>query len=367
MTTPDKLIVNALIQSYFNMRKGKWSPVGANGEINIPNDDVETAQKIDVCVKILQQADDCLYTQEWEDIIKLIYSLEQIETERHNKYWLPRRKFGSVLLIETLQAIRSYILQQLNTDNQVYKTLINSIVAKYDEALKKHTSYLAHPDMFSSEQIEAARVALDEADKNYRPYNLDELRRIKRDHLSFFANRIMINDPDSKDLKELSFSDFEKNVKHPEEQFRRKTEVCQKLLAFAKTHAQPSFAPASTSSVNNKSIVADSTKAAEKTKEVKFAAPYEPTVVTSTKTTTPASTTSSNTSTTSKSKSSHNNKHHNSKSSPLGGNSTFSKPAKPSNSSRTGSSNDNTDTWLNDLLEASTKQSHGYNTRSRNR
>lgn len=358
MSTPDKEVVYALIESYLNMRKDKWSLVNANDEIALPNDESEAAQKIDVCVRILQQAKDCYFIDEWISLIKLLYNMEQNELERHNNYWLPRRKFGSVLLIETLQAIRSYILQQMNTDRTIFRNDdvgIGPIFSKYKEALTTHTNYVAHPDLYSPDQVEKAKNALDAADRQYKPYNLDELERNKRDHLSFFSNRIMVNDPRSKELKELSFSDFEKNVKLPDEKLKRKSHICLKLLNHKLTHKQPTFAPASTGGVSNESIDVDVAKTADKTKEVKFAAPTVTAAA-------PAPTTSSSSISktkshepTAESRKSTKNKHHDSKSSALRDNSTFKS-----------SSNDNSsDAWLSKLLEPNS--THHYNTRSHKR
>lgn len=357
MPQPNEHVVNAIIESYLGTRKLQWSLENQDGKVILPSDDTETARKIDVCVKILQKTtNDRPKTDDWIEIIKLLNELEQKETTELTKVGWVRKLFGSTLLLETVQAIRSYILETIQ-DGYLYKDRISSIVEARNSTETIHTNYTAHPDKHRPEQIAKAKIAMDAAEAAYKPYDLEFLMLNKRDHHTYFTKNLA-KDPKSIALKEKTFEDFENNVID----HLHKPDLCTRLLA--QTHAAKVEVKADT--VTNKPIVQETPKAPPAPQPAIAAVPVQPVtaVVPDSMFTAPKPVAAADDAPSAQPKEPHRyntrNKHNNSKEtkSSLQSNSTFKQPAKPSTSSSTSQrSNKSKDPDWDDDFEIKNKKS----------
>ena len=117
MSLPNQNVVNAIIESYLKSRP-KWNLESQDGKVTLPGNDTETARKVDICLKILQKVNaGNLQTDQWIDVIQFLHEMELKETEALNNRNMFRKWIGSVRLQETIQAVRSYILESLQKYN----------------------------------------------------------------------------------------------------------------------------------------------------------------------------------------------------------------------------------------------------------
>lgn len=231
MSLPNENVVNAIIESYLSTRKLHWGLENQDGKVTLPSD-TETARKIDICFKILQKANaGRLQSESWIDIIQFLFALELQETAALNQRNILRRYLGSVRLLETLQAVRSYILESLKTNN-VYLHHSQQLLDARNNAETIYNNYRSLPDKHKPEQVAEAKVKMDNAYAAYKPYDLEAMAIEKHDHNSYFSKYISKH-PDC--AKDLTFDDFEKSViskylDKSDDNTLYKSKLCKKLL-----------------------------------------------------------------------------------------------------------------------------------------
>lgn len=205
MSLPNENVVNAIIESYLKSKKN-WNLESQDGKVTLPANDTEIARKLDICLKILQKANAVyLTTTEWIELIQFLHEMELKEQTELDKRGFVRTKFGTIRLLETVQAVRSYILETMQ-NNVLYLDRIKPLLDDKTKKTTDHTNSVVQK--FRPEQVAKAKAAMDAACKAYEPYDLEQLMLDKRDHHTYFATYIaQIVGP-----KEATFEDFEKNV-----------------------------------------------------------------------------------------------------------------------------------------------------------
>lgn len=257
MSLPNQNVVNAIIESYL-MSRSKWNLESQDGKVTLPGNDTETARKVDICLKILQKVNaGNLQTDQWIDIIRFLHEMELKETEALNNRNMFRKWIGSVRLLETIQAVRGYILESLQTMT-VYVGRIQPLLDARIAAETRHTNYCAHTDIHNPEQIANAKTAMLAAYAVYKPYDLEALVLNKRDQHSYFAKYISV----MVGSKEATFGDFEKNVvkkslEKNDDNTVHKGKLCKKLLEQSLKAASETKATV----VTNKPVIQEAPKA----------------------------------------------------------------------------------------------------------
>jgi hypothetical protein len=228
MPSPNVSVVLAIFESYLSMRKNKWSLEDKDGKLQMPDVNANHYHKVDVCVKILQRISPYFVSSDdWIKLVPYIYEQEQLEELAHQQRWLPGRVFGSKVLLQTLQAVRSYIVDTLASDpvNVFYKEKIERLTAERKRCEDAHTRAINPEYNYKPEQIEKAKDDLRKIYKELQAFDISDLKKDQLDFKSFFINHILVEDPKAIELKEKSFDDFVdsviKNV--------RKSTLCTKL------------------------------------------------------------------------------------------------------------------------------------------
>ncbi|EKD70140.1 MAG: hypothetical protein ACD_46C00623G0002 [uncultured bacterium] len=182
MPQPNLNVVKALIENYLTTRASE----------NKLSD-----EKKEICRKVLLKAKDAKNTNDWINVVYLISyeeenqkNIEQTLTKTATKAIISRIPFvgthfsdGKDLLLQTLTAIRSYLLTQLDKEPE----------------LENVRSYVASAQTNANTQITTSiKQFIAASDKT--DY-----------HSKYFTDYIKESEPKAKELDEKSFADFEQN------------------------------------------------------------------------------------------------------------------------------------------------------------
>src|SRR3990167_2598430 len=226
---PSASVVTAMFESYLSMRKAAWNLTDENGKLIAPEKDSDAAHKIDTCKTLLQSMHNHFFvTSDWISLTNDLFKMEKDEQKYLDNLWAIRRWFGSRLLLETLKAVRSYVLTELQNDNVQYSEHNKQLEKTKNDTGMLFTSKSNLKEAHKPEEILSAAKNFEAATEALKPFDLGAIKYDKQDHLHYFKTYILKNDPQAKAevLNEKSFADFAKHAIT----LKRSTDLCLKLV-----------------------------------------------------------------------------------------------------------------------------------------
>ncbi len=203
MSYPNRKVLNALIESYLNIRKPHWD-LQDEEEIKKLSDDSMIKHKMEICNNLFASIKDTSTVEEWVSLaIKLkeleIHELDKGKESGQIMFGLFSYVVSKAILSKTLRAMRSYITSQ---------------IADEPDFLRKKrelTSFIA--ELENQEKI----AGLSQADQQKLDKNRMDLLALTNSkdadyYQRYFNEVIKVADPKSLELNETDFSDFQKNA-----------------------------------------------------------------------------------------------------------------------------------------------------------
>jgi hypothetical protein len=230
MPLPNVYVISAIIESYLTLKKDDWNFENKDtGKLNLSSLGAKPATKVDSCKKILEKiSGDELGIDDWIKLACMLHDAEITEKQTHdNRFWFTKTFIvNSPLLLDTLRAIRSYILTSLK-DFPEYQEKLQAVINWQEKSEGDVTRLRDHRNKHKLSEIDTAQDKLDKINTilsalDYPPV-LEDLRQ---DYKSFYKSKILPLDPEAKKLHEDTFDDFVKNVYSQ----ARTLPLCKKLL-----------------------------------------------------------------------------------------------------------------------------------------
>ena len=230
MPLPNVYVISAIIESYLTLKKDDWNFENKDtGKLNLSSLGAKPATKVDNCKKILEKISaDELDIDDWIKLVCMLHDAEIIEKQTHdNRFWFTKTFIvNSPMLLDTLRAIRSYILTSLK-DFPEYQEKLQAVINWQEKSEGDVTRLRDHRNKHKLSEIDTAQDKLDKINTilsalDYPPV-LEDLRQ---DYKSFYKSKILPLDPEAKKLHEDTFDDFVKNVYSQ----ARTLPLCKKLL-----------------------------------------------------------------------------------------------------------------------------------------
>lgn len=228
MSLPNIYFVKAILESYLNMRKENWNMIDpATGALNLPSPNSVQGQKLEVCKKILQRVSRYRSTvDDWIETAKMLYDLEiSAQKEHDERNFLVRLVVYPPLLKPTLQAIRSFIISEMTTDDNFIEYMNQLGKDRNDlEADIAVKSFHKYP---RAEIVELeTKLAAIKHKQILLTENADYIQ-------TFYKEQINLHDPESATLKEKDYDDFITNINKG----FRSAPICDQLLKLIRANA----------------------------------------------------------------------------------------------------------------------------------
>jgi len=193
----DKLVIKAMFETYFNIRKENWGLV-VEENIKLPEPDSTQMSKIKTCLDLIDE----LSPVNKSSVAEWLAFVHKVDTAQANE--LPtlanRLYITEPHLANMLGAINSYIITSMQ-DEDDFKKEISSLVRR--KAIIENAIACR---LGGVEAIEANKVQLAKISQQLGLYTPSGI------HISYFNNTIKNKDPSATILKETAFEDYVKNA-----------------------------------------------------------------------------------------------------------------------------------------------------------
>lgn len=196
MSFPNPLVIKALFETYFNIRKGDWGLLDQESKIIIP-DNANTIGKIKTCLNLLDSLDNVYdNVTSWLKFVEEVAEVQQSELAIRNlATWTG---FSAKELAKVLGAINSYIVASLTDESDFQATIAG---------IQKQQSELQADINLKVGDVTKKQLELNNLNAKWVLYRNNEL------HEPYFYSSIK-NEGCSVTLKEGSFTDYVNNVEN---------------------------------------------------------------------------------------------------------------------------------------------------------